>query len=409
MKKFLFFLIVIILCLYFGLFRYIKIYSLLNNIEDNYVSVSKYYIYGNHFNIEGNIDISSDVKLVLKSLKNEISYDIFYSNGEFYTSEYINEGIYLDDIPIDDYFVFLKTTDGDQVKYYSLVNDTSYDDISYYTITRNNKNNLINISFSNKFGKNYMMLSVKDSSLPDNYYDVVIDPGHGGSDPGASFSKYTEANLNLDYALELKNKLENIGLKVILTRVDDTYINAYGTNSRTSIPYQVGAKYYISIHLNSTDDKMKYGGVEVYSPNNASLDFASGLATNIVKYADATYSKKEPFKKLKGVYVKTFTSDDIKASVSEAKQSGYNPYPITTDTNYYFMIRETGGFMTGAYVDGRKAGSSKNDYYNSNVGSESYLLELGYINYWPDLNNLVDNKDGYIEGIVNAFIDELKI
>lgn len=376
---------------------------MLDDIND-YAIVDKYYIYGTHLNISGSIDLSnySDIKLVLKSLDNELSYDLNYESGKFYVSNLINDGIYLDDIPIDDYLVFIKVTSGDSVKYYCLKNDTDYNDISYYTVTKNGKNNLININFSKK-DKDYMYISVKDKSLPDKYYDVVIDPGHGGEDPGSSFASHTEAELNLEIALKLKKKLDSIGLKSILTRVDDTFPSPYGSNSRTSLPYDVKAKYFISIHLNSSLERMRYGGVEVYAPNNCNLDFASSLASNIVSSVDTSYSKKEDFKVSKGVYIRTFTSDDIKASVSEARSGGYKPYPITTDTNYYFMIRETGGIATGAYIDGRNKDVGKNNYYLSNVGAEAYLLELGYINYWPDLNKLVDNQEDYVDGIVNAF------
>ena len=407
MKKFLIFIFLIIIGI-FIYFKYFKvsesIYTLLNDINE-YAIVDKYYIYGTHMNISGSIDLSdySDIKLVFKSLKNELSYDLSYSNGKFYISDLINDGIYLDDIPIDEYFVFIKVSFDSGVKYYSLKNDTDYNDISYYTFTRDNKNNLIDINFSNKFDKDFMHISVKNKKLPDNYYDIVIDPGHGGEDPGSSYASYNEADLNLDIALKLKKKFDSIGIKSVLTRVDDTYPDSYGSNSRTSLPYDVKAKYFISIHLNSSDDKMRYGGVEVYAPNNCKLDFASSLASNIVNSVDTTYSKKEDFKVSRGVYVRTFTSEDIKTSVSEARNGGYKPYPITTDTNYYFMIRETGGIATGAYIDGRNKNVGKNNYYLSNVGAEAYLLELGYINYWPDLNKLIDNQDDYVDGIVNTF------
>ena len=407
MKKFLFFIVLILIgvFIYFKFFKLDKnIYTLLEGVND-YAIVDKYYIYGTHMNISGSIDLDnySDIKLVFKSLDNELSYDLNYKSGKFYVSDLINDGIYLDDIPINEYLVFIKVTSGDSVKYYSLKNNTDYNDISYYTVTKNGNNNLININFSNKSDKDFMHISVKDKSLPDKYYDVVIDPGHGGEDPGSSFASHTEAELNLEIALKLKKKLDSIGLKTILTRVDDTFPSPYGSNSRTSLPYDVKAKYFISIHLNSSDDKMRYGGVEVYAPNNCKLDFASSLASNIVNSVDGSYSKKEDFRVSKGVYVRTFTSDDIKTSVSEARNGGYKPYPITTDTNYYFMIRETGGIATGAYIDGRNKNVGKNNYYLSNVGAEAYLLELGYINYWPDLNKLVDNQDDYVDGIVNAF------
>lgn len=409
LKKFVVFIICIFIVGFFLFHKRRSIYDLLDDVESDYVIVDKYYIYGNHLNIEGSVDVDSDdISLVFKSLDNEISFDIDYSDGKFITSHYINEGIYLDDIQTGDYLVFIKVGT-DDAKYYSLVNNTDYNNTDYYTVTRNNKNNLININFSNRHDIDYLMISVSDTKVSSNYYDVVIDPGHGGDDPGASYSYYTEAELNLDYAFALKDALEDIGLKVILTRVEDVYTEAYGTNSRTSIPYEVNAKYFISLHLNSTSDKMKYGGIEVYAPTLTNLDFASSLAKNIVLSADTNYSKNESFNVDKGVYIRTFTTSDISQSVDEAKKYGYNPYYITTNTNYYFMIRETGGIMTGAYVDGRNKGSNKNEYYKSNVGIESYLLELGYINYWPDLNNLVDNQKGYIEGIVNAFKEELNL
>lgn len=154
---------------------------------------------------------------------------------------------------------------------------------------------------------------------------------------------------------------------------------------------------------------MDYGGVEVYAPNNSNLKFASILAKNIVESANTNYSYKQSFRAGKGVYVRTFTTSDINESISEAREYGFSPYHITTDTNYYFAIRETGGYMTGAYIDGRYKDYAKNDYYNSNVGVESYILELGYINYLEDLNNLTDNAQGYITGIVNAFREELNM
>lgn len=410
LKKSLLFIIICFLIFILVFYRKKNVYTLLNSIEDEYVSVDNYYIYGTHLNMEGKSNfIDSNSKLVFKSLTNEIEFDYNYSDGKYIISNYINDGIYLDAIPIDTYLVFFKVTNGDDIKYYSVSNNTNYNDTNYFTITRDGRNNSINILFSEYKGKKYMKVDVSNVVLSNNYYDVVIDPGHGGDDPGASFSNHDEATLNLECALKLKSKLEELGLKVGLTRNKDISINTYGDSSRTSLPYESGAKYYISLHLNSTDDSMSYGGVEVYAPNNSNLGFASMLAKNIVLSADTNYSRNEAFNVKKGVYVRTFTKDDIKESVSDAKKNGYKPYPITTDTNYYFMIRETGGFITGAYVDGRDKNYLKNKYYNSNIGSESYLLELGYINYWGDLNNLVNNMDGYVNGIANSFKEKLGV
>ena len=72
------------------------------------------------------------------------------------------------------------------------------------------------------------------------------------------------------------------------------------------------------------------------------------------------------------------------------------------------MIRETGGIMTGAYIDDSNPEEvGVNKYYNSNIGNETYLLELGYISNLDDLNNLLEKEDQYVEAIVTAIKEEL--
>ncbi len=57
------------------------------------------------------------------------------------------------------------------------------------------------------------------------------------------------------------------------------------------------------------------------------------------------------------------------------------------------MLRETGGIATGAYIDGRNKEYGKNNYYNSNIGIEAYLLELGYINNDKDREHVLNNQE----------------
>ena len=71
------------------------------------------------------------------------------------------------------------------------------------------------------------------------------------------------------------------------------------------------------------------------------------------------------------------------------------------ETNYYYMIRETGGYMSGAYVDGRE-GNRNNPYVKSNVGSESYILELGYITSEHDLNLIDHHNTEYLQAVSDA-------
>ena len=98
------------------------------------------------------------------------------------------------------------------------------------------------------------------------------------------------------------------------------------------------------------------------------------------------------------MYVRNFNNADILAFTSRAQKNGYEPYNITTSTPYLYIIRETGGISTGAFVDG------KNTNYNSNVGIESYQIELGYMKIEEDLNNIVNNYDKYMEAIANAVL-----
>ena len=71
-------------------------------------------------------------------------------------------------------------------KYYTIENKTEYNESIYYTITKNNSNKKIEISFDSfnleEKRINYMKIDVKNSKLPKDVYDIVIDPGHGGSD-----------------------------------------------------------------------------------------------------------------------------------------------------------------------------------------------------------------------------------
>ena len=93
---------------------------------------------------------------------------------------------------------------------------------------------------------------------------------------------------------------------------------------------------------------------------------------------------------------------------NEAIKNGYEMYNADTSTPYLYMIRETGGFMTKAYIDGRNTKYDNNNYYNSNIGSESYLLELGYINNKNDINFIINNKDNYSKVIAYGIDEYIK-
>ncbi|MCD4829175.1 MAG: N-acetylmuramoyl-L-alanine amidase [Candidatus Cloacimonetes bacterium] len=93
---------------------------------------------------------------------------------------------------------------------------------------------------------------------------IYIDPGHGGKDPGAL--GYTrgvfEKDVVLSVALMLKERLEREldGVKVVLTRDDDTFIPL---NARSRMANEGGGDLFISLHCNAHRDR-SCNGVEVY-------------------------------------------------------------------------------------------------------------------------------------------------
>lgn len=90
---------------------------------------------------------------------------------------------------------------------------------------------------------------------------IVIDPGHGGHDPGAQSRGINEADLTLDVALRLeKLLLQEPGLEVVLTRRTDLYIPL---EERTAIANREGADLFLSIHAN-TSRSTSARGVETY-------------------------------------------------------------------------------------------------------------------------------------------------
>ena len=393
------------------------------------VNITKYAIYGTHFNIEGTLDLIKisgikveNVDLLVKDLdgnEQNIKAEFNYSDDglSFSTFGEINEGIDLENLSENSYYILLKVSySNSDIKYFSLVNSTEYNNITYYTITKNEFNNKIDIGFEKYNDISYMSLEVKGGEkLPENVYDIALDAGHGGRDKGATSGDYKEAEIVLDYCLKLKTELENMGLKVFLSRdgtedpKEDTTLTMYDENGRINLLNGSYAKLILSIHINENKYSKSNGGVEVYAPNDCDLGFAKEIANNIVEKANTSFSQNTAYKEEEGVYVKNFRNADIVATESRAKRNGYEPYHVTTSTPYIYVIRETGGISTNAFVDGRNKSFGTNKYYNSNVGIETYQIELGYMAIENDLQNILNNPQGYIDGIIESIKNHYKI
>ena len=371
--------------------------DILNNTNENNIDIERLTIYGKHLNLT--FDTTKDCVLILKNNEKELSYKLETNNNKLILSKYINNGLNLEKLEVGEYLVLLK--DNVTNIYYNVLNKTDYHDNQYYTITKNGKNNLIKFKENNFNNKKYFTINVKEEKLPENIYDIVIDPGHGGVDTGAGNGKYHESKFTLDYAKSLKEELEKIGLKVKMTRETDTSIESYGESSRTGIPYEVKAKLMLDIHLNSSGSS-KQRGVEIYKASHDDNTFAKILADSIHEETEIPYSNNPMNKVDDGIYMRVYSSRDIENTKKDAKKYNYEPYNLDDDVTYYYFIRETGGIMTKAFSDGRNPKKKANPYRNMNQGVEAYLCELAYISQNDDLEMVINHKDKFVKALVKA-------
>jgi N-acetylmuramoyl-L-alanine amidase len=104
---------------------------------------------------------------------------------------------------------------------------------------------------------------------------IVLDPGHGGRDPGAiSPEGLREKNIVLEIAKELKGQLERQGIEVILTRSDDRFVSLW---RRTHLANMKKADLFISVHVNSSRHE-EAKGFELYYLSEKMNDSARALA-----------------------------------------------------------------------------------------------------------------------------------
>ena len=111
---------------------------------------------------------------------------------------------------------------------------------------------------------------------------IVIDPGHGGKDPGAiGHTGLKEKDVTLAIAKKLKSTLENkYGYKVVLTRNSDRFIEL---DERTVIANSLEADLFVSVHVNSSKSRTARG-IETYflSPARSKDELATASRENMI-------------------------------------------------------------------------------------------------------------------------------
>lgn len=113
-------------------------------------------------------------------------------------------------------------------------------------------------------------------------YTVVIDPGHGGTDPGAIYNGRKEKDDALNLALAVGNILEENGINVVYTRTTDVYETPFTKATKGN---EANADFFISIHRNSSENPNQYNGTStlIFDNNGIKKEMAQNINEELEK------------------------------------------------------------------------------------------------------------------------------
>lgn len=116
---------------------------------------------------------------------------------------------------------------------------------------------------------------------PLSHATIVIDPGHGGTDPGAVSPDYYEKQIAMETAQRLANHLQSLGTTVVLTRTADVDVSL---ESRAALSNQHQADAFISIHYDSSDIANEKSGTSTYYYDAADKELAEHINPYLAEY-----------------------------------------------------------------------------------------------------------------------------
>lgn len=134
----------------------------------------------------------------------------------------------------------------------------------------------------------FLITNVNSKSLPLKDKIIVLDPGHGGVDKGASYYNENESNLVLNISTILKEELEKKGAIVYQTRKGNYDLSSPNTKRRKKSDFDNRIKFIneinptliISIHLNASNNN-NYNGIQIFYKNNNELAQSISNALNL--------------------------------------------------------------------------------------------------------------------------------
>lgn len=219
---------------------------------------------------------------------------------------------------------------------------------------------------------------------------IVLDPGHGGVDPGAiGRKKLQEKEVNLAIAKILKKKLENYGLKVLLTRSDDRFV---ALSERTRFANEKKADLFISIHCNATDKNRKANGFETYFLSEAKTDWERAVLAR--ENGALQYEQNEP---------DPLTKDDISLILADLSQNEF----LKESFNLAYEIQTAGVEMLKDVDRGVKQAGF---YVLRTSFMPSVLIECGFISNLAEEKKLRTQKyqESIAKAIFNGIVNYIK-
>ena len=242
----------------------------------------------------------------------------------------------------------------------------------------------------------FLLMGFVNSSFAQRTFTVVLDPGHGGKDPGAVGAISKEKDIVLSVAKKLGEKINanHSDVKVVHTRTTDKFIPL---NDRPKIANKANAQLFISLHCNALDrNKKSPQGVETYilglHRSQDNLEVAK-RENSVIEYEDNYETKYQGFdpREPESYIIFEFMSNKF------LEQS----LNFATLTQHELV---NGGKRTNRNV--RQAGF----LVLRETGMPSALIELGYISNRDEEKylNSASGQSVLVNSIYNAFTDYKK-
>ena len=214
---------------------------------------------------------------------------------------------------------------------------------------------------------------------------VILDPGHGGKDPGATSNGIREKDITLSISKKIGQKLEkSLGVNVIYTREEDVFLSL---KSRTEIANKNNGDVFISIHANSIDNSPSTRGFETYLLRPGKTQDAIDIAlreNSVIKAFENNNSRDET------------GSEFILATIEQ------NAYIKESE----FLAREIQYQLSSVLKNKKLNRGVKQAGFQVLVGASmpNVLIEVGFITNSTEAENLSSKKyqDKIAQGIVRA-------